>query len=586
MCARLQYGGMVLGLLGVLVLGVGLHAMIEPNAWGPRVGIWYTAPEATPPSDAIIVLGGNTAERTETGIALFKRGLAPYLVITGHDPDNPDDWTLRGIRHRLAEEGIPAERVIWAETTSTRQDAQRIVDEVQRAGWQRLLIVSNWSHGRRAVCTIEHALTHAPAGGDVRIAFASAASDVHWENWWRSENGIVDLYTENPKLAYYYLKHQIPLGGCWSRGMDPIKLIVLTSLGLPLSFVLVAAIWRYTLREKKLDVPNGRSSHVVPTPRGGGLAIAVMTLALLLAGTVGGTDVSAWYVLVFVVAGVIIAAIGLLDDWWRTLSARARLGVHFAIAFAFVVSVRPIDAVYFPLLGTIDLWLVLGGAVSLLWIAGLINAYNFMDGIDGLAGTQAVLAGSAWALIFFVEGQETLALLAGLLATTSLGFLALNAPPARIFMGDVGSTFLGFALSTLAVIAFAELDNPRLPVTGLLIMGVFLFDTIFTILRRLRNGENLLEAHRTHLYQRLITRGYSHAAVCLRYAILMVVSAAGGVVFYFADSDMVAFGIVMGLLGIYLGLVGWVAWLEADHAPISKPHIKLANIVGLKTDKS
>jgi UDP-N-acetylmuramyl pentapeptide phosphotransferase/UDP-N-acetylglucosamine-1-phosphate transferase len=363
--------------------------------------------------------------------------------------------------------------------------------------------------------------------------------------------------------------------------MHSVKIIALLALGTALSYFLVAAIRNYALRKEKLDIPNGRSSHSAPVPRGGGIAFVVVTTILLLFSTAGGTDVASRNFLAFATASVGVASIGLADDWWRELPAKLRLIVHLAIALAFLAVVGVLTNLYLPLAGNLDLHLIPGGVISLLWITGLINAYNFMDGSDGLAGTQAFLGGSAWALLFFMEGQETLGLLAGLLAASSLGFLTLNAPPARIFMGDVGSTYLGFSLSALSVIAVAEMKDPRLPVVGVLMVSVFVFDSGFTVLRRARNRENLLEAHHSHLYQRLIKLGYSHRAVCTRYAVLMAISAGGGLAYYYARSEALALGILAGILGLYLGLAGWVTWLEADHTSGSK----LTNICKWEPDK-
>jgi len=428
-------------------------------------------------------------------------------------------------------------------------------------------------------------IKHVVLDDNVQIAFVPATTETNFTNWWQSEDGIVGLFAESPKLLYYSAKYHTPLGGCWNGGMNPIKVLAISSLGMPLSFFLVVAIRWYALRRKKLDVPNDRSSHSMPTPRGGGIAIVSVTLALLLLGTGNQADIRFTRVIAFIIAGILIAAIGLIDDWWKTPSAKIRLMAHFAVALAFTVASGVITELYIPALGDLYLGPVPGGVMTLFWLAGLINVYNFMDGSDGLAGTQAFLGGSAWSLIFFLEGQETLALLSGLIAATSLGFLAMNTPPAKIFMGDVGSTFLGFSLSALTVTAFTEMGNPRLLVTGILIVGVFVFDATFTIFRRMRNGENLLEAHCSHLYQRLIKLGHSHATVCARYGFLMALSALVGLLYYFSDSEVIGLGALIGILTLYLGLAGWVTWLESDRASGSKSQNRLATTHKLETDK-
>jgi UDP-N-acetylmuramyl pentapeptide phosphotransferase/UDP-N-acetylglucosamine-1-phosphate transferase/uncharacterized SAM-binding protein YcdF (DUF218 family) len=579
--SRLRWIGSLLGLSQLFIFALIVLAIVEPNVWGYRIGTWYTAPKSAPPSDAVIVLGGSTQERIRTGLLLYKSGIAPRIAITGHNPDNPDDWETQELMQAIALANVPATDILWLPSTSTFDDGQRIAATVRSLGWQRIIIVSHWYHGRRAVCSVRYAL----ADASVEVAFTPAATDINLANWWQSENGTAKVFTESLKLLYYSVVYPVPLGGCWSEGMNPIKVVVFSGLGIPLSFMLVVAIRWYALITKKLDIPNGRSSHAVPTPRGGGIAIVIVTVLLLLLSVASGADMSLSRTVAFVVTAVSVAGVSLVDDWWKVLSAKLRLALHFAVALVFVLVIGTLSEAYLPILGVFKLNLIFGGALTMLWITGLINVYNFMDGSDGLAGTQSFLAGCAWALLFFIEGQETLAILSGLLATASLGFLFLNVPPAKIFMGDVGSTFLGFSLSALVVVAYAEMDNSRLPVTGALMVGVFVFDAVFTILRRARKGENLLEAHCSHLYQRLIRLGYSHAAVCARYAVLMALSATGSLMYYFTSSDVLAFAVLVSLMTLYLGLAGWVTRLEADHTLGSKPRLRLIHSRRLETDR-
>jgi UDP-N-acetylmuramyl pentapeptide phosphotransferase/UDP-N-acetylglucosamine-1-phosphate transferase len=138
-----------------------------------------------------------------------------------------------------------------------------------------------------------------------------------------------------------------------------------------------------------------------------------------------------------------------------------------------------------------------------------------MDGIDGIAGGQALVAGSGWAIIGYMSGETFAGLIGVLLAATSLGFLFHNWPPARIFMGDVGSAFIGFTLAVLPIMAGQR--DPRFIIAGVLLVWPFIFDTSFTLVRRMINKENIFEAHRSHIYQRLVIAGYSHRFVTLIY---------------------------------------------------------------------
>jgi UDP-N-acetylmuramyl pentapeptide phosphotransferase/UDP-N-acetylglucosamine-1-phosphate transferase len=176
-----------------------------------------------------------------------------------------------------------------------------------------------------------------------------------------------------------------------------------------------------------------------------------------------------------------------------------------------------------PVVGEFQLG-VLGVPLTFLWIVGLTNAFNFMDGIDGIAGGQALIAGFGWAMAGWYVDDGLVSVTGLLLAGSSLGFLGHNWPPARIFMGDVGSAFLGYTCAVLPVIAGRA--NPRMIVVGVLLVWPFVFDATLTMLRRLCRGENIFSAHRSHLYQRLVIVGFSHRFVSLLYAGLAI---AGGI---------------------------------------------------------
>ena len=268
----------------------------------------------------------------------------------------------------------------------------------------------------------------------------------------------------------------------------------------------------------------------------------------------------------YLVAAWSIAGVSWLDDL-RSVSNRVRFTTHAAGALLILLAVGFWPQVELPFVSSMPLgWL--GLPLTFFWLAGLTNAYNFMDGIDGLAGSQAVVAGLAWLVLGGIVGLPIVRLLGVLLAGSSLGFLGHNWPPARIFLGDVGSAFVGFSLAVLAVIG--GLAHPRLPLAGLLVVWPFVFDTTFTIVRRLRRGENIFAAHRSHLYQRLVIAGYSHGAVTLLSAGLALI----GVVLALAwvlklpASDWLALGLP-GLLS--LGLWQLVVRAETRSLPLQRP---------------
>lgn len=185
-----------------------------------------------------------------------------------------------------------------------------------------------------------------------------------------------------------------------------------------------------------------------------------------------------------------------------------------------------------------------------------------MDGIDGISATQAIIASIGWFVLLLVHGQFVLALAAALIAASSMGFLSLNRPPARIFMGDVGSTFLGFFLALLPLTAFQEGTDPRFFGAGILVVAPFVLDGAFTIVRRLLRGENVLKAHRSHIYQRLVRLGYSHASITSLYG-LFALASVGCALLYALSSDkqIITLSVAIPIL-IFAVLVLWTTWME------------------------
>jgi UDP-N-acetylmuramyl pentapeptide phosphotransferase/UDP-N-acetylglucosamine-1-phosphate transferase len=316
---------------------------------------------------------------------------------------------------------------------------------------------------------------------------------------------------------------------------------------LVLAYVGVVSLRRWAESRQVLDIPNERSSHTHPTPRGGGLVIVILATAGLILAWLRYPTLSPAALVAYLVGAWLIAGVSWLDDL-RSLPNRVRFAAHSLGAILAILAFGAWRVVSIPLIGSLDLG-VLGLFITFIWIAGLTNAYNFMDGIDGIAGGQAVVAGLGWAFLGWSDQQPLVAALGLLLAATNLGFLGHNWPPARIFMGDVGSAFLGYTFAVLPVIAAQH--NPRLAVAGVLLVWPFVFDAAFTFLRRLRNRENVFAAHRSHLYQRLVIAGYSHRTVTLLYIGL---AAAGAILALLWTLDVAESGLAIVLS---LPLLGW-----------------------------
>ncbi|MBX3053008.1 MAG: glycosyltransferase family 4 protein [Caldilineaceae bacterium] len=321
-----------------------------------------------------------------------------------------------------------------------------------------------------------------------------------------------------------------------------------------LAYLGVIGLLRWA-EQRMLDIPNERSSHTHPTPRGGGLVIVVCTLlGLWLSDWFFAARIPVQAMAGYSLGAALIALVSWLDDL-RSLSNRIRFSAHAAGALLILLAVGFWQEVDLPFVGFVH-WGWLGVPFTFLWVVGLTNAYNFMDGIDGLAGSQAVIAGAGWAGLGWLGGEPLVSLLGLLVAGSSFGFLLHNWPPARIFMGDVGSAFLGFTFAALSVLAAQQ--NPRLAVAGILLLWPFLFDTAFTFLRRLRRRENVFAAHRSHLYQRLVIAGYSHRTVTLLYSGLALVGVvlAFGWVLELPGTDWLAVGIPSLLcLGLWRSVV-------------------------------
>ncbi|MBA3556407.1 MAG: glycosyltransferase family 4 protein [Gemmatimonadales bacterium] len=290
--------------------------------------------------------------------------------------------------------------------------------------------------------------------------------------------------------------------------------------------VLVAAwalsgwVRRYALRRSMVDLPNPRGSHSTPTPRGGGLAIAISGLSgLALAGALGWVPGRAAAALVG--GGILVAGIGWADDRGN-VPAAARLAVHLLAASWALWWLGALPTLETGL-GAVSLGDA-GWAVALVGIAGATNIYNFMDGIDGLAGGEAVSVGLLGAVILLAAGHGDLALVPLLIAAASAGFLSWNWAPARLFMGDIGSGLLGFLFGTLAV---ASENAGALPVLAWLVLfGVFAFDGTATLLRRFLRGEVWYQPHRSHTYQRAVQVGWTHEQVTRAVLLLNLVLAA------------------------------------------------------------
>lgn len=300
--------------------------------------------------------------------------------------------------------------------------------------------------------------------------------------------------------------------------------VFIFSIVLLLSYFGVEKFRRWSLKKRIVDVPNERSSHVAPTPRGGGLVFVVISLAFYAASGLFENNNFRWS---YLCGAVLVAAVSWLDDLF-SVKTIPRFLVHGVAAFLIVYADgywREIDSPFFH--GTFEFGAA-GAILTFCWIVGLTNAYNFMDGIDGIAATQAFTAGVGWLIVGNFFGSAHAALYGGVLAFACLGFLIHNRQPAKIFMGDVGSAFLGYTFAVLPILAKTEkasnaAQDSVFPLIGILLVWFFVFDAFYTFIRRLLKKNKVWRAHREHLYQRMVAKGFSHTAVTAVYGLFSLV---------------------------------------------------------------
>lgn len=318
---------------------------------------------------------------------------------------------------------------------------------------------------------------------------------------------------------------------------------------------------RSGIRTNRVALPNERSLHSDPVPYGGGLVIAIICILAYLPISYLVLNTFSWG---YFAGALLIALISYLDDVYR-LGYPLRLAVHSVAAILLIVDLDTWHGI--TMLGGLQMgnWAYL---LTFIWIVWMVNAYNFMDGIDGLAGLQSVIAGAGWLALGYMLDMPALYLLGGVIAASSFGFLLHNWPPAHIFMGDVGSAFLGYTFAALPLLArhMAIRAWDLLPIAAVLFVWFFLFDSAFTRLRRLLRGANVLAAHREHLFQRLVASGLTHRRVTIIYGVLASLLSLSVLVSiaYREEIGLAMFPVVISLTVVLLATSAWRGVLLGD----------------------
>ena len=346
-------------------------------------------------------------------------------------------------------------------------------------------------------------------------------------------------------------------------GMAPdvasVLLIVLT-VSYGVSFILTPILRHLGRRTGMVDIPNERSLHRNPTPRNGGVAVVLGVLCgSALSGAFGDRGMAG-----VLGAGVMIAALGIVDDI-KSLRAWPKVMIQLGTAAAAVsVSGFALNTLDMSPVGIINLEApFLGAALTAVWVVGVTNEINFMDGVNGIVSVGAVIAGACYCFMFLGRGDVPGAAVALAILGASAGFVPWNLPSGSIFLGDGGSATLGFLFAFLAV---RSILGGASIVAAVMPLFAFLFDASLAIIVRMVRGERFFSTpHRSHLYQRLVVMGWSHVAVTSLWGFLSVL-ACFSAIWYDTMTAPLQWSIVAAVLGVHCALAAWVYYAFSNRA--------------------
>jgi UDP-N-acetylmuramyl pentapeptide phosphotransferase/UDP-N-acetylglucosamine-1-phosphate transferase len=319
--------------------------------------------------------------------------------------------------------------------------------------------------------------------------------------------------------------------------------LVALTLALFLTPVVLAGLHRSGV----LDHPNERSSHDTPVVRGGGISMSLASLGALVAvlGDVRSSNIGVGIVVAAIGSGLI----GLAEDL-RGVATLPRFVLQFLAGGAACVWL--LDGLGGPVL-----WRIIFAGGALLWIPAYVNGFNFMDGINGISAVQSAIAGGLWWWLGTANDIDALVWGGAILTGAALGFLPFNFPKARLFIGDVGSYFIGGWQAAMLVVGFRAGLPPEAVIAPL---ALYLVDTATTIIRRVRAGAVWHQPHREHAYQRLIRQGWSHVATTATVGAFVVACSLVGLLTREGLGPRIAADIAMcALLAVYLALPRYVA---------------------------
>ena len=294
-------------------------------------------------------------------------------------------------------------------------------------------------------------------------------------------------------------------------------IILFILLAMAASWALTGGARRFAVKAQLLDYPTARSSHSVPTPRGGGVAIVLtyttLTGCLYVMGLVPGS-----FAVALLGSGLAVALVGFIDDH-HSIPARWRFLAHTCSAAWTVYAIGGIPPV--PIFGvSVNLgWF--GLALAAIYIMWMVNLCNFMDGIDGLASIEAITVSLGGALCWWLATSTSYWFIPVAFAACTAGFLTWNYPPAKIFMGDSGSGFIGMVLALMSL--WTAQQATQVFWCWFILLGGFMVDASTTVVRRVRRGDKFYEAHRSHAYQYASRKHCGHRPVSIAFGVINIV---------------------------------------------------------------
>ena len=331
--------------------------------------------------------------------------------------------------------------------------------------------------------------------------------------------------------------------------------IMMALLALLISLILVPFVAKLAIKIGAVDKPNERKVHTKIMPRMGGLAIYLSFFAVLFLSH----EMTMQHI-GLLTGGTVLVLVGIIDDKTDMPAKIKLLGQIFAACIVVAAGVRVEFMTNFILGGVFPLY-IFSVPFTVLWIVAITNAVNLIDGLDGLAAGTSIIAAATMAISGYATGQTEMASMALILIGASLGFLKYNFHPAKIFMGDTGSMFLGYNLSVLAIMGFTKSFTVLSLVTPILVLAIPILDTLFAIIRRKMNNKPIFKPDKNHLHHCLLNYGFSHRnTVLIIYAVSAVLALCGLIMTYLNPAQGMCLLAVISVIIIYgamkLGVIG------------------------------